>query len=56
MQFKTYGRTESLFSINDKQTISKLKALEQVGRMVERNGGKYFTLLEEVADYLNSIK
>lgn len=30
------------------------KSLEQVGKMVERNGGKYFTNLIDVADYLNS--
>jgi len=29
------------------------KSLNQVGRMVERNGGKYFTDLHDVADYLN---
>lgn len=34
---------------------SELKSLEQVGKMVERNGGKYFKSLEEVANYLNNI-
>lgn len=29
------------------------KSLEQVGKMIERNGGKYFTNLKDVADYLN---
>jgi len=30
-----------------------LKSLEQVGKMVERNGGLYFTNLNDVASYLN---
>lgn len=33
-----------------------LKGLDAVARLVERNGGKYFKSLEEVADYLNSNK
>lgn len=33
---------------------SDLKHLDAVGRLVERNGGKYFKSLEEVADYLNN--
>jgi len=32
----------------------ELKHLDAVGRLVERNGGKYFKSLDEVADYLNS--
>ena len=32
---------------------AQIKSLDQVGKMVERNGGKYFTSLEEVAEYLN---
>lgn len=31
-----------------------LKHLDAVGRLVERNGGKYFKSLEEVAEYLNN--
>ena len=31
------------------QTMS----LDRVGKMIERNGGKYFKSLKEVADYLN---
>lgn len=31
----------------------QIKSLDKVGKMVERNGGKYFTSLEEIADYLN---
>lgn len=42
--------------LKDGFNIGQLKSLEQVGRMIERNGGKYFTLLEEVADYLKSNK
>lgn len=32
---------------------SQLKSLNQVGKMVERNGGKYFRDLYDVANYLN---
>ncbi|GAA0083024.1 nucleoside 2-deoxyribosyltransferase domain-containing protein [Clostridium sp. CTA-6] len=32
----------------------QLRSLKQVGKMIERNGGKYFKTLEEVADYLNN--
>lgn len=32
------------------------KSLNQVGKMVETNGGKYFKSLKEVSDYLNSQK
>lgn len=31
----------------------QMKSLDKVGQMVERNGGKYFKSLEEVASYLN---
>ncbi|HKM01087.1 MAG TPA: nucleoside 2-deoxyribosyltransferase domain-containing protein [Sedimentibacter sp.] len=31
----------------------QIKSLDKVGKMVERNGGKYFISLEEIADYLN---
>lgn len=34
----------------------ELKHLDQVGKMVERNGGKYFNSLENVAKYLNLNK
>lgn len=34
----------------------ELKSLDRVGFIVHRNGGKYFTSLREVADYLNSNK
>lgn len=35
---------------------AQMKSLDKVGVMVERNGGKYFKSLEEVADYLNKAK
>jgi len=35
-------------------TIGALKSLDSVGKMVLRNGGKYFKNLEEVAAFLNS--
>lgn len=31
----------------------QIKSLDKVGKMVERNGGKYFTSLEEISNYLN---
>lgn len=31
----------------------QMKSLDKVGRMVEKNDGKYFKSLEEVASYLN---
>lgn len=34
-------------------TFGQMKSLNQVGKMVERNGGKYFSNLNEVANYLN---
>jgi hypothetical protein len=35
-------------------TNQEAKHLKEVGKLVERNGGKYFTSLEQVANYLNS--
>lgn len=35
-------------------TKGQLKSLDRVGVMVERNGGKYFKSLEEVAEFLNN--
>lgn len=32
---------------------SQMMSLDKVGQMVKNNGGKYFTSLEEVAEYLN---
>ena len=37
-------------------TKEQLKSLDKVGIMVQKNGGKYFKSLEEVADYLNKAK
>lgn len=40
---------------NGKLALSSqdLKHLDAVARMVERNGGKYFKSLKEIADYVN---
>lgn len=35
---------------------AQLKSLDKVGLMVEKNGGKYFDTLKDVADFLNSNK
>lgn len=32
----------------------QLKSLDKVGQMVKNNGGKYFTSLEDVAEFLNN--
>ena len=37
-------------------TNSQWRSINQVGRMVERNGGKYFTDLNDVAKYLNNME
>lgn len=34
----------------------QLKSLDKVGLMIEKNGGKYFDTLKDVADFLNSNK
>ena len=34
--------------------VSQLKSLDKVGVMVEKNGGKYFRELREVAEFLNN--
>ena len=34
--------------------IVQLKSLDKVGVMVEKNGGKYFTTLRDVAEFLNN--
>ncbi|QUH22202.1 nucleoside 2-deoxyribosyltransferase domain-containing protein [Alkaliphilus sp. B6464] len=44
----TYEKDRTTF------TNEQWKSLNQVGKMVEKNGGKYFTELYEVAKYLNS--
>lgn len=31
----------------------QMRSLDRVGKMVKRNGGQYFTSLQDVADYLN---
>ena len=47
-------RYEHIYEEVKKFNKAQIKSLEQVGKMVERNGGKYFTSLEEVAEYLNA--
>ena len=42
-----------LNSIDKPFTEGQMRSLDRVGKMVEGNGGKYFTGLEEVANYLN---
>jgi len=44
---------EHIYEEVKKFSKAQIKSLDQVGKMVERNGGKYFTSLEEVAEYLN---
>jgi len=44
-----YDALSNLFTFDELQ----LRSLEQVGKMVERNGGKFFRSLDEVADFLN---
>lgn len=34
--------------------VSQLKSLDQVGLMVERNGGKYFRVFDELVEFLNN--
>lgn len=38
---------------NDYFSGGQVRSLNQVGKMVERNGGKFLTSLEDVANYLN---
>jgi hypothetical protein len=39
---------------NKEFTVGQIKSLHQVGAMVERNGGKFFRNLYDVAEYLNN--
>jgi len=34
--------------------VGQLKSLDSVGKMVVKNGGKYFTVLQQVADFFNN--
>ena len=48
---------EEIDFISDEEYIftkGQLKSLDKVGIMVERNGGKYFRTLSEVAEFLNN--
>lgn len=55
-----FVNTDFVDAINEYGILRKtfdygqIKSLDQVGKMVERNGGKYFRSLTDVADYLNS--
>lgn len=44
-----------LLCVGDEKAFdeAEIKSLDQVGKMVERNGGKYFTDLKDAANYLN---
>lgn len=35
-------------------TEGPIRSIDRVGRMIQSNGGKYFTSLEQVAEYLNN--
>lgn len=52
---KRPNKTVFAFINEDDKKFDKgqIKSLEKVGVMVERNGGKYFTSLESVANWLN---
>lgn len=51
--------TDFVNAVNEYGIIRKtfdygqIKSLDQVGKMVERNGGKYFRSLTDVANYIN---
>lgn len=49
-QLSSDFKIEDFVSFNTNQ----LKSLDKVGIMIEKNGGKYFKSLEEVAEFLNS--
>lgn len=55
-----FVNTDFVDAINEYGVLRKtfdygqIKSLDQVGKMVERNGGKYFRSLIDVADYLNN--
>lgn len=40
-------------TVNKTFSKAQIKSLDKVGVMVEKNGGKYFTSLDHVADFLN---
>lgn len=39
----------------DSLNFSNCKQLNEIGKIIESNGGKYFSSLKEVADYLNDF-
>jgi len=51
---------KTLFCVLEKDedhsfTVGQMKSFNEVGKMIECNGGKYFKSLHEVADYLNKF-
>jgi len=55
---KRPGKTIFCFINKDgKQEFDKeqIKSLDKVGKMVENNGGKYLSSLNEVVNYLNKL-
>lgn len=46
-----------LLTVSDWKSFdeSQIRSLHAVGKLVERNGGKYFTELVDVANYINSL-
>lgn len=47
---------ETLSNGKPSLTKSNEKHMDAIGRLVQRNGGKYFKSLEDVAEYLNKKK
>ena len=43
-------------TVNKTFSKAQIKSLDKVGVMVEKNGGKYFTSLDQVADFLNGVE
>lgn len=41
------------FEDNKKFDLNQIKSLNNVGKLVEKNGGKYFKSLEEIVQYIN---
>lgn len=41
------------FEDNKKFDLNQIKSLNNVGKLVQKNGGKYFKSLEEIVHYIN---
>ena len=52
----TKGGDKGKTSIHGDFPDYQVKSLEAVGRMVERNGGKYVTSLGDIIEILNTCK